>query len=228
MKIWQRWRTPLLIFTFVNVLFVLSRVLFDADIGKRKIIPLAFPTTVPLSQWQQVASQPLPDRIVEQEPYGKIAFPGRRYQYKQNNLLLTIEMRYELNAEGDGQQAIATYNDITFSPARSPLLIRQSQQLGYYAIFIHQQQAYLNACINSRGGSTFTSSQFDTNRLRYDFQFQRIVLWLLGRQELRDNRCLWTHLSIPLKQSSPDSAYTTLEQAWFSWYKWWNSRFPPV
>lgn len=226
MKFWQRWRTPLLIFTFVNVLFVFSRVLLDADIGKRKITPFTFPATVPLPQWQQVGSKPLPDRIVEQEPYGKIVFPGRRYQYKQNGLLVNIDMRYELNSEGNGEDAIATDLKIPF-PRDRVSLIRHNPQLGYYAVFVHQKQAYLNACINSRGGSTFTSSQFDTNRLRYDFQLQRIAFWLLGKQELRDNRCLWTHLSIPLKQSTPD-AYSTLEQIWFSWYKWWSSRFPPI
>jgi len=227
MKLWQRLRTPLLIFTFINVLFVFSRVLFDADIGKRKVTPFTFPATVPLPQWQQVASQPLPDRIVEQEPYGKVAFPGKRYQYKKNDLLLNIDLRYELNTVGDGQQAIANDLNLSFSPNRSPLLIRRDRQLGYYAVFVHQQRAYLNACINSRGGSTFTSSQFDANRWRYDFQPQRIALWLLGRQELRDNRCIWNHLSLPLKQPVPE-AYSTLERAWFSWYKWWISRFPPI
>lgn len=226
MKFWQRLRTPLLILTFANVLFVFSRVLLDANIGKRKITPFTFPATVPLPQWQQVASRSLPDRIVEQEPYGKVAFPGRRYQYKQNNLLLNIDTRYELNTVGDGQQAIADNINISFPSDRSPMLIRHNQQLGYYAVFVHQQQAYLNACINSRGGSTFTPSQFDTNRLRYDFQLQRIAFWLLGRQGLRDNRCLWTHLSMPLKQSTPET-YSTLEQAWFSWYQWWDSHFPP-
>lgn len=227
MKFWQRWRTPLLIFTFVNVLFVSSRVLLDSNIGKRKVTPFTFPATVPLPQWQQVASQPLPDRIVEQEPYGKVAFPGRRYQYKQNDLLLNIDLRYELNTVGDGQQAIADNLNLSFPTNRSPLQIRRNPQLGYYAVFVHQQRAYLNACINSRGSSTFTPSQFDANRLRYDFQFPRIALWLLGRQELRDNRCIWTHLSLPLKQPTSE-AYSTLEQAWLSSYKWWSSRFPPI
>lgn len=94
--------------------------------------------------------------------------------------------------------------------------------------FTHQQQAYLSACINPKGGSTFTSQQFDSNRIRYDFQFQRLLLWLFGREGLRDNRCLLTLLSTPLSQASPEAAYTTLEQAWFSLYKWWHSRFPKL
>jgi cyanosortase A-associated protein len=80
------------------------------------------------------------------------------------------------------------------------------------------KRAYLDACINSRGGSTFTEEQFRANRIQYDVQFNRLLPWLLGQQELRDQRCLWTHLSIPLNQSSPESSYHILENAWFSWY----------
>lgn len=227
MKLWQRLRTPLLILAFANVLFVFSRAIFDSDIGKRKINSFEFPATVPLAQWQQVASQRLPDRIVDEPPYGKVAFPGRRYQYRQNSLLLNIEMRYELNTVGDGRQMIETYEKISFPPDRAQPIIRH-KQLGFYAVFVDRERAYLNACINPRGGSTFTASQFDSNRARYDIQFQRLGLWLLGRKELRDNRCLWSHLSIPLNQSAPESAYTTLERAWLSWYRWWSSRFPPI
>lgn len=92
-------------------------------------------------------------------------------------------------------------------------------------MYTYKQQAYLDACINPQGGSTFTSDLFDANRIRYDLQFARLLPWLLGHQELRDKRCLWTHLSIPLDRSSSD-AYVSLEQAWFSWHKWWSSRFP--
>jgi cyanosortase A-associated protein len=49
---------------------------------------------------------------------------------------------------------------------------------------------------------------------------------LLGQEALLDKRCLWVYLSIPLRNSSPEEAYKTLEQAWFSWYQWWQPRFP--
>jgi len=76
-------------------------------------------------------------------------------------------------------------------------------------------EAYLNACINSRGGSTFTKEQFNYNRIHRDTQFNRLLAWLLIQQPLRDKRCLWTHLSIPLNRSSPESAYVILENACF-------------
>jgi cyanosortase A-associated protein len=48
----------------------------------------------------------------------------------------------------------------------------------------------------------------------------------LGQEGLKDRRCLWAHLSVPLKNSSPEAAYQVLEKAWFSWYQWWQPRFP--
>lgn len=217
-------RIPVLILIFANVLFVFGKSVLDPGIGKRTATPFVFPAAVPLPQWQQIDSKPLPKQVVEAYPYGKLALPGMHYRYKQNNLFLDIKTRYELSTEGDVKQIIEKYTDIRFSPQQPYPEIRQ-QGTGFYGVYVHQQRAYLDACINSSGGSTFTSAQFDSNRLQYDVQFPRIMLWLLGRQELRDNRCLWAHLSIPLNQSSPN-ALKILEQAWFSWYKWWLPRFP--
>lgn len=216
-------RVPVLIFTFASAIFVFGKTISDTGIGKRTLTKFDFPSSVPLPQWQFVESKPLPNQTRDELPYGKLVLPGMQYSYKQNNIPLKIEMRYEVNTAGDVEKFLEKYTDIRFSPSQTPN-IRQDKQ-GFYGVFVYQQRAYLDACINPRGGSTFTWAQFDYNR-RYDVQFQRVLLWLFGRQELRDNRCLWTHLSIPLNQSNPESAYVTLEQAWFSWYEWWHSRFP--
>lgn len=226
MNPWKKLRLPVLIITFTSALFVFSRTITDSSIGKRAATPFVFPSAVPLSQWQFVSSKPLPNQIVEQLPYGKLILPGMHYRYQQNGIPLKIDMRYEVNTAGDVKQLVEMHTDVKFLPNQPMPIIRQ-HKLGFYGVYVYQQQAYLDACINPSGGSTFTSAQFDYNRIHYDLQFQRLLLWLLGRQELRDNRCLWTHLSIPLNQSSPD-AYSTLEQAWFSWYKWWQTRFPKV
>lgn len=226
MSPWKKLRLPVLIITFTSALLVFGRTITDSSIGKRTATPFVFPSAVPLSQWQFVSSKPLPNQIVEQLPYGKLILPGMHYRYQQNGIPLKIDMRYEVNTAGDVKQLVEMHTDVKFLP-NQPMPIIREHKLGFYGVYVYQQQAYLDACINPSGGSTFTSAQFDYNRIHYDLQFQRLLLWLLGRQELRDNRCLWTHLSIPLNQSSPD-AYSTLEQAWFSWYKWWQTRFPKV
>jgi len=228
MRLGKQLRLPLLVFTFANVLFVFTRTTLDPSIGRRTITPFVFPPAVPLPQWQRVASQPLPNLAVERAPYGKIVLSGMQYSYRQNDLPLDIQMRYELSTLGDVKQITSSNTTIRFGVNQPAIAIRQQEGLGFYGLYTYQQRAYLDACINPQGGSTFTSDQFDSNRIQYDFQLTRLIPWLLGQQGLRDNRCLWTHLSIPLNQSSPESAYVMLEQAWFSWSKWWSSRFPKL
>ncbi len=223
---WKQLRIPLLMLTCANVLFVLGRSIVDPSIGKRTVTPFVFPSEVPLAQWQMVASQPLENKTVEQPPLGNVVVPGRQYRYIQNGLPLDIKMRYELQTNGNGLQFIRSSTPIKLSLNQRLLTVREHEGVGFYGLFVYGKQAYLNACINSNGGSTFTKEQFSYNRIHYDMQFNRLLPWLLGQQKLRDKRCLWTHLSIPLNQSSPQSAYVILENAWFSWYQWWRPRFP--
>ena len=50
--------------------------------------------------------------------------------------------------------------------------------------------------------------------------------WLLGRENLRDRRCLLNLLSITYNQNSPEEVYPILENTWLNWYQWWFSHFP--
>lgn len=228
MSLWKQLRIPLLVFAFANVLFVFGKSILDPTVGKRTITPFVFPSVVPLPQWQWVASQPLENQTVERPPFGKLVLPGIHYRYVQNDLPLDIKMRYEVETDGDGKRFIKDNTAIQVSLTQPLVVVRQHEGLGFYGLFVYQKRAYLDACINPRGGSTFTQEQFSYNRIHYDVQFDRLLLWLLGQQGLRDNRCLWTYLSIPLNQSSPESAYVILEKAWFSWYHWWRPRFPKL
>lgn len=227
MSSWKQLRMPLLVLTCANVLFVLVRTILDPTIGKHTVTPFVFPSVVTLPQWQLVASHPLKAQTIERPPpLSKFILPARQYRYIQNDLRLDIEMRYKVETDGDVKQFIKDNTAIRFLLDQPLLIVRQQEGLGFYGLFVYQKRAYLDACINSQGGSTFTREQFSYNRIHYDVQFNRLLPWLLGQEALRDKRCLWTHLSIPLNQSSPESAYLILERAWFSWYKWWSTRFP--
>ncbi len=225
---WNKLRLALLVLTFANIVLVFGRSILDPTIGKRIVTPFVFPSVVPLPQWQMVASQSLKDEIVERPPFGKVVLSGTQYRYLQNGLNLDVEMRYEVGTEGSVRHLIKEKTPIQFSLTQPLLVLRQHQGVGFYGLFVYQKRAYLDACINSRGGSTFTEEQFRYNRIHYDVQLNRLLPWLLGQQELRDQRCLWAHLSIPLNQSSPESSYRILENAWFSWYQWWYPRFPKL
>lgn len=227
MKLPKPLQIPLLMFVFANVALVLGKVLLDPSIGKRVPTPFVFPQTVPLSGWQLVASEPLKNHAQQLGQVRPKNLPnGKQYRYTKDNQTLDVEMVYELETHGEYKEFLRNFTSIKGVPDQQFILVRQQPGVGIYGMFALQNRAYLNACINPRGGSTLTRQQYGDNRVRYDLLSERTIFWLLGQRSLRDQRCLWSHFSIPLNKSSPQEAYATLEKAWFSWYQWWSTRYP--
>jgi cyanosortase A-associated protein len=130
-------------------------------------------------------------------------------------------MRY-LSANGEVKTYIDRYTSIPTDPTISKI------NSGFYGMVTHDETAYISACIPPRGNSTFTAQQFQQNALLHDIRPTRVIKWWLGQQKLVDQRCLWTHLSIPIDDGSAEDAYDVLEEAWTPWLKWWQSHFPEL
>lgn len=218
----QKVRIPLLIMIFSSALFVLGKTTLAPVTSNRIATSFIFPTAVPLSQWQSSSSRPLTDSIAK----GPKSLSGNHYQYIQKGLTLDIEMRYMVKTHGNVKAFIEKYYSLPLSSGQLTMALRQHEGIGFHNLFTYQQRAYLSTCINSSGGSTVSASQFRRNRLLYDMRLSRLFPWLLSQGSVRDRRCLWAHLSIPLKNSSPEEAYRILETVWESWYQWWSPRFP--
>lgn len=200
-------------------------VLFGATIaalGRAIIAPIkmqdpqslafTFPEIVPLSGWTLQSTEAI--LPAESKP-----FVGRRYQYRRESRELAIAMRFSPGPSGDVEQFVRIYLEW---PAIAE--VRQQENTGYYGLFLVEDIASLNACINPSGLGTYTASQFQSNRERYGRGWQRLLPWLLGRQSLIEQRCLWTSLSMSVEDNSTE-AYRLLEQVWPDWYTWWRSRF---
>lgn len=210
---WKHIRLTLLFLTFSSSLLLLGKVIWFPVSNKSDITSFVFPEKIPLPQWQQVSSISLPQSTAK-----NIEVTAQKsYRYTQNHLPIDIEMRYVKS--GDVPWLIKTFRSISTSG-----IVRQHQEIGFYGLGIDKQQAYLSACINPQGDSTFTSEQFNQNL--YKLNSKNILSWLQGERNLKDKRCLWTHLTVNLENSSPETAYQILENAWFSWYRWWKPQFP--
>ncbi|BCL35184.1 cyanoexosortase A system-associated protein [Nostoc sp. MS1] len=201
----------------LGILVTAKSILFPNP-DKPKISNFVFPQEVPLAQWQPT--------LVNSIEHSSIDNPDliaqKHYRYVRNSIPLDIEMRYLGNFyEAD----IGMYLERNFG-IKSFKIIRQKNGVGFYALGIDKQKAYLSSCINPRGNSTFTHAQFRDNRFSKDISFHRIIPILIGKEALLDKRCLWVYLSIPVQGSSHEEAYQVLEKAWFSWYQWWQPRFP--
>lgn len=215
----EKLRLSLLAVIFGSVFCVLGKTILVPTPGNSTVTPFVFPAAVPLPEWQALKSRPLAATPIAESPNPS----ARHYRYIQNDLTLDIEMRYLVNTLGHVQFFIRSIQQF---PGQITFASRHKQGVGFYYLFTHERRAYLSTCINSRGGTTVSEAQFLQNRYLYDMQFGRLLLWLLNQGSFQDKRCLWAHLSIPLKNSASENAYQTLEQAWQDWYEWWQPRFP--
>jgi cyanosortase A-associated protein len=222
-------RAVALMLTFCGASFILVRLLLDnRPVKDRFYSPAAFvfPTEVPLPEWQFEGSTDLalPNKAVLQ----KRLIASRSYTYKQGKLPLSIEMRYTKDTSGNVLGFIGNFTAVSPSAiAPSRRIERYRKGVGYYVLLNDQNRAYLTSCINPRGESTVTLPQFQRNRYYGDIQADRLILWLFKPITLRDFRCLWVHASVPAEDRSLNTAYATLESAWFAWQPWWQKRFPP-
>jgi cyanosortase A-associated protein len=214
--IWKKLRIPTLALTSGSVLFVLGNVIFQPIHDVAANSKLIFPEKISLAQWQQIPSQPLPKLSKED----KDVILQSRYQYTQNNSQLDIEMRYV--KVGDVPSLLRRYLDIVSRPA-----IRQQENVGFYAVGIKGKRAYLSTCIAPNGKTIFTYEQLQVHLPKQNNP-QFWASWLLDKDFLPTKRCLWTHLSIPLANSVPETAHKTLENAWFSWYQQWLPQVPNI
>lgn len=222
---WQQRRQTLLAIAFTGVFLALGRFGLDPAAGKRPVTPFAFPTVVPLSGWQLLESRPLARPTASSE--ARDAFlASQKYRYQQNNQQLEIEMHYVVGTLGNLDGYFKDYISMPLKDTQLLRNLRQQEGVGFYSLFVHQGRSHLSACINPRGGSTVTPEQFTANRYTYDLRLRRLATWLLGQESLRDKRCLWQHLSIPLNQAPAETTYPVLEQAWLASYQWWSPRFP--
>lgn len=223
MSKWQQQRQIMLALTIIGVFFTLARFSLDSTAGKRSVAPFVFPKAVPLPEWQVVESHSLVEPIVNPPKTFDSVLASWKYLYRRNDYRLEIQMRYIVGTSGHLSDY---FNDPLKGKDGRLVQFRQHEQIGFYSLFVYQGRSHLSACINPRGGSTVTSTQFIANHHTYGLQLQRLVPWLLGKESFQDKRCLWTHLSTPLNQDV-ETTYPVLEQAWLSWYQWWHPRFPP-
>jgi cyanosortase A-associated protein len=223
----RQWRINLLAATCTSICLVTVYSLFDPTAGKRQETTFIFPDRVPLPSWQAIATEMLSEQRKDLTDEDERLNSGKRYSYLNNNIPLEIEMHYLVGTRGDIRQ-YSEQQQLIPAKVLAQKKIQQINNKGFYALFSDQHKAYLSSCINSRGGSTVTMQQFSKNRYAYDLKANLFVPWLLGTETLRDRRCLWTQMSIPINNLNLNQAEQILKTAWIDWYSWWQPRFPDL
>jgi len=215
--------------TFSSVVLVLGKLTLMPPQETSVKATIALPTQVSLKGWQALATTPLaaPSAATVQDSPEMVA--GNTYVYQRdrssNPVTLTVELRYLVETDPNVRNLLLKYGK---PPATVPFpsTIHHQEETGFYSLYFSQGRAYLSSCINSRGESTVTEIQFNQNRYAYDLRLDRVLPVLLGRETLRDGRCLFTVMSLPLQALSSEVIDQTLRDAWNSWHHWWQPRFP--
>lgn len=188
-----------------------------------------FPEMIDLPNWRPVSSQAIDPAQVNHEDARRRLIAGQVYRYEQGDRQLTVETVYNVDTNGRVNNFLEEYTSI--SPAlvlSSDRVERYRKRVGHYVLFEDQNNAYLASCINPRGESTVTIEQFNKNRYDHDIRPERLLRWFLRAESIRDFRCLWVSLSIPITEQGTDEAFSSLEDVWFFWHDWWKLRFPQV
>ena len=227
---WNPFRLLLMVMTFSSVVLVLGKLALMPNEGTSVKAAIALPTQVPLKGWQALATKPLvaPGAATAQDPPEMVA--GNTYVYQRDRasspVTLTVELRYLVETDPNVRNLLLKYGK---PPATVPFpsTIQHREETGFYSLYYTQGTAYLSSCINSRGESPVTEAQFNQNRYMYDLRLDRVLPVLLGRETLRDGRCLFTVMSIPLQAFSSEATDNMLRDAWNAWHHWWQPQFPP-
>lgn len=239
-SIWHSSRLALLAVVLGGAAWVLAQAATaPKQISSTGQLTYQFPGQIPVTGWEQSQSEPIQTTVAQPEPGGGLdpeseeaPPPGQRYRYQHQGKQLEVEVRYTL-ADGNVSRFVFVYTPIRTGNVKLMKGMRHHPQAGYYGVLAHEGRAYLTACVNPKGTSTLTSPQFKQNSLK-DFNLLQIPLWLWGQAPLLDHRCMWTLMSMPLPSGLEDNPaalepiYKELEQAWLSWYQWWQSNFPPA
>ncbi len=224
-KTFKDFKVFCLIAVFTSTCIAISISIFTPNFKNRP--KFQFPNQISLTNWQFRSSNNLDNVLKSASKNNAIA--AKKYFYVSSTKdTLQIDALYI-----DGIVSLPKSLEILgLKYSSNSLNIRYLKSVGYYALFVDQERAYLSACINPYGDTTVTEDQFINNR--YNTTSNRIGSYLLGVTNLRDHRCLFTTISMPLEnpklvnQSTNSLAkmHQKLEKAWTNWYQNWQDDFP--
>ncbi len=218
MNRWKSIRIPFLMGILMGTLLIFGKGFLASPSERTELAPINFPATVPLDGWRFLGSVS-PENT---ETTTSVPEEQREYRYARNGKLLEIKMHYI----GGGGKLLEILEG-RYQVKLSAVDVRWLEGTGHYGLFRDKQRVHLNACINPRGTSTFTSIQHQQNKMLYDVRLERLPPWLLGQKRLIDLRCFWADLSLPLVGINEGEAYKILEDAFASWHPLWQANFFP-
>jgi cyanosortase A-associated protein len=154
------------------------------------------------------------------------AIAARRYQYLRNGKPLDVEVRYFVRTY---RHVPSLIEDSTLLSTKPALRDRRHPKLGSYVLYPQQGNLHLSACLDPYGKTSVYDNEVMLHQARPEVVSQRLLPWILGQAPLRDLRCLWVDLSMPIAPGRFEVDRvdaTPLEAAFGDWVEWWSQNYP--
>ena len=220
-------KNSLLILTNIALVSATLYSWIEPEVGNRTVKSFHFPDYVSLTNWKQIKNDSVPIKPqVNPEQKEDLITSAQSYQYIQDNVTVDVSLFYVVNTRGNINQLIETHTNIS-QQVISKQQVKQYRDMEFYSLFYDGDRAYLSSCLNPQGTTTVTSRQFSEHLNQVNISPSLMGKWLLGKASIRDRRCLWIHLSLPLSSefNDPDQI---LENTWRELVQWWIPNFPEL
>lgn len=221
----RQFQRPLLVAVWGASLVLTAYTLAVPTAGSRSLPPITLPERLELAAtyWSLQSGNALPVHTELTEERFERVRSARRYTYQgPEGDRATVDLRYVTGSLGNIDGLLYAQDIDADSVGHSQA--RQLPGVGSYRLFTFADRAYLTSCLNARGQSTINPGEFLANRQQHDPPLARIGPWLLGRQSLRDRRCLWVLISMPHPAGiDPAAKYQQLEGLWQAGHPQWQA-----
>jgi cyanosortase A-associated protein len=162
----------LIIFALLSFIF-LSSIVFSflsGEINQTASYTFKFPDQISLANWKTMDNYPSDIISKISKPRGSLdeargrepsnstnkILAGQIYHYKNNSNLLTVNAHYIINASGNIKDYYKKFQDL---PQLKNTIEKEAKN-GFYLYFLKNKQLSLTACVNHKGITTVTSTQF--------------------------------------------------------------------
>lgn len=152
---------------------------------------------------------------------------NQQYRFSLENKQFALGIDYVIGTRGNLTNYLQESTQLNQASINAKE-IKYQADIGHYALLKDDTSAYLSSCISSRSLSSVTQKQFSRQRYHNDLRPIIIWQWLQNQASIRDRRCLWILLSIPINSSNTTDEYELLEKAWGDLYRWWLPNFPSL
>ena len=200
--------------------------LISPKAGQRSPAKFVFPNKISLPEWNFTSGRLNEVKISPTEEVQELFKGGKKYKFRRQNKILDVDIYYLSNTRGNIESLLKKHLNLGEQTINNIQIKRTNKN--YYGLFKDRDRTYLSTCHNPFGYSTFTHKQFSQNLNSRSLNLQLIGNWLLGKDSIRDRRCLWTIMSIPNQQGTSQELNQTLERTWKDYHQWWQTRFPDL